>query len=483
MCIHIPAAILAFAFFFACDELSIVLSHQSVMYVEGKPEYLRVQKDPFSYTASILTNSGWLKMSHFAILPERFAVQTGEQERAQILMADHGVLDVYPGTLVVVGGPAIKDVFVLQGKCAFVPLLKSLTETYTALASDADREAFLESVQKVFLEEKNGMFFAKNPFSITTSFSSRTVPKGKSFSILVDSNRLLDFSNFKLDRLQPSFSLISTNAAAGELYRYMAVTGIDIYENTDNLHFNTEARDRIGNWIKMRTYIPAEAWRYSVLTGKRLTSPKSDDDEAARVFQRRFRAELDEKMKDLVFKRDYQARFEQENRQSGFYWRSQQVMQQSAIIQRQEPVYKRIFATISPEKYWNGQFIVPVSGVITSSFGHYRQYYGGLSSTHRAIDIANTVGTDIRSPNAGKIVFAGHTPDRGNNIVIDHGLGVYTCFFHLAEIYVRVDDVVRTGDVVASLGNTGLSSGPHLHWEMVVNGRRVNPMDWTEAKY
>ncbi|MDR2734256.1 MAG: M23 family metallopeptidase [Spirochaetota bacterium] len=467
--------------FLACEELSIILSDKSVMYFEGKPEYLAVHKTLPAYTASILTNTGWTKMALFCVLPERFAVQTGADDRAQIIMENHGVLDVYPGSLIVVNGPEIQNVTVLQGKCAFVPLAKALLETWVSLRYDEERAEFLENAKQLYLEEKNGMYFAKNPFSIATSFSSQTVPKGRSFSIMVDSNRLLDFSNFKLDRLQPSFTLISSNSEPVESYRYMAVTGIDIYENTDNLHFNSEARDRHGNWIKMRAYIPAEAWRYSVLTGSKLTYPGSANDEASLVFQKRFRAELEEKMKDPVFKREYQTKFEQQNRQISFYWKSQQVMQQSAVTRSFEPVYTRIFSTVSPDKYWQGNFIIPVSGVVTSGFGHYRYYYGGHSSTHRGIDIANTVGTGVHAPNAGKIVFAGHTPDRGNNIVIDHGLGVYTCFFHLAEIFVAADDIVQTGDVVASIGNTGLSTGPHLHWEMVVNGRRVNPLDWTKA--
>jgi murein DD-endopeptidase MepM/ murein hydrolase activator NlpD len=462
------------------------MSYKSALYVEGKPEFLDVQKNPSSqsYTSSILTNSGWTKMFPYCVLPQKFAVQTGLTDRVQIIMEDEGILDVHPGSLLVVSGAASSNVQILQGRCAFVPLSKALVTTYASLQSDTEREAFLAGVKRAYFEDKNGMYFAKNPFSVKTSFSAQAVPKGRSFAIIVDSNRILELSNFKLDRLQPSFTLVRTNGDGGMNYRYMAVTGIDIYENTDNMHFTAEARDRLGNWVKMRTYIPGEAWRYVSLTGNKLAGPKITADDEGRIFERRFRAELTEKMKDPVFKREYQTKLEQQNRQIGFHLKSQQVWQQSALIRSQEPVYTRIFATSNPIKYWQDSFVVPTSGVVTSSFGHYRSHYGGSSSgAHRGIDIANVVGTDVHAPNAGKVVFTGHTPDRGNNIVIDHGLGVYTCFLHLAEIYVVEGDELKTGDVVATMGNTGLSTGSHLHWEMVVNGRRVNPLDWTKTKY
>ena len=467
----------------ACEELDVVLTYRTPLYVEGAPEALPVSVvAPGKLTAAILTNSGWQRMSMFSELPKRFAVQTGIHDRVQIIMEHRGILDVYPGSLVVIGDTEMSNVSVLQGKCAFMPLVRQFADEYARLSSDAARIAFIESIKKRYLEEKNNMLFVRNPFTIETSFSAQAAAKGRSFSIMIDANHALDFNDFRLDNLRPAFALIRSNAAHGD-YRYMAVTGLDIYENTRNLHFSAAAQDTTGNWIKLRTFIPTEAWQYSLQNGQKLVADASAGNGDPQVFLQRYRARLEIKKQDPVFWRQYCARLEQQNRQIGFYWKSQQVLQQSALITRTELVFNKIFSTMCPQKYWRGNFIAPVSGVITSGFGHYRYYYGGFSSVHRAVDIANVIGTPIQSPNAGKIVYVGNTPDRGNNIVIDHGLGVYSCFFHLSEIFVDKDDIVRQGDVIASMGNTGLSTGPHLHWEMVVNGRRVNPLDWMKNRF
>lgn len=474
--------IVAACAFGACEEIKTVLAYRTPIYIEGAPEVMSVD-DKVAVNASILTNPGWQQMLPYSELPKQFAVQTGLRDRVQIIMEHRGILDVYPGTLVVIGDCNLSNVSVLQGKCAFMPLVKPLADAYEALKTDDERVEFVRQIKRRYLEEKNNMLFVKNPFVIETTFSSQVAPKGKSFSIIVDSNHVLDFGDFKLDKLRPSFALIRSNASSGEGYRYMAVTGLDIYENADRLHFTAAAKDVSGNWVKMRTYIPTEAWRASLLNGSHVKADNHPDQADKDVFVRRYRERLRQSMEDPAFRGRYMASLEQQNRQIGFYWKSQQVLRQSALIAIKERIFNQIFATVSPVKYWGGNFSIPATGVITSGFGHYRWYYGGFSSVHRAIDIANVVGTSIHAPNAGKVVYVGNTPDRGNNIVLDHGLGVYTCLFHLSEMFVEKGDIVRKGDVIASLGNTGLSSGPHVHWEMVVNGRRVNPLDWTSRKY
>lgn len=481
-CMTYLALLVALGALGACEEIKTILSYRTPVYIEGSPEVIPVKSKDL-VNASILASPGWQQMLPYSELPKCFAVQTGLRDRVQIIMEHQGILDIYPGTLVVIGDCTLSNVRVFQGKCAFMPLVKPLAEEYENLKTDEERVEFIKEIKRRYLEEKNNMLFVKNPFVIETTFSSQAAPKGKSFSIIVDSNHVLDFGDFKLDKLRPSFALIRSNVSPGEGYRYMAVTGLDIYENADKLHFTVAAKDVAGNWVKMRTYIPTEAWRASLLTGRRVKAEVGPEQGDTTIFVKRYRERLKQKMEDPGFRRRYQATLEQQNRQIGFYWKSQQVFRQRALIARKEPIFNRIFATTSPVKYWKGNFSIPATGVITSGFGHQRWYYGGASSVHRAIDIANIIGTSIHAPNAGKIVYAGHTPDRGNNIVLDHGLGVYTCFFHLSEIFVEKGDIVRKGDVLAAMGNTGLSTGPHVHWEMVVNGRRVNPLDWTKRKY
>jgi murein DD-endopeptidase MepM/ murein hydrolase activator NlpD len=92
-------------------------------------------------------------------------------------------------------------------------------------------------------------------------------------------------------------------------------------------------------------------------------------------------------------------------------------------------------------------------------------------------------GTPIYAPAAGTVVMAERLQIRGKVVILDHGLGVYTGFWHLSEINVSVGQPVEKGEVVGLVGNSGLSSGPHLHWEMRVGGVPVDPLQWTRRAF
>jgi murein DD-endopeptidase MepM/ murein hydrolase activator NlpD len=89
----------------------------------------------------------------------------------------------------------------------------------------------------------------------------------------------------------------------------------------------------------------------------------------------------------------------------------------------------------------------------------------------------------IFAPAAGRIVFAAPLTVRGNATIIDHGLGVYSGFWHQSEILVQVGDMVEQGQVIGLVGGTGRATGAHLHWEVWVNGVQVNPLDWLYQAY
>ncbi|NNF98078.1 MAG: M23 family metallopeptidase [Desulfobacteraceae bacterium] len=119
--------------------------------------------------------------------------------------------------------------------------------------------------------------------------------------------------------------------------------------------------------------------------------------------------------------------------------------------------------------------IRPTKGWVTSTFGYRSSPFTGKKEFHKALDIASQEGTPIIAPAKGKITFAGKKWLIGNTITIDHGFGMTTRYGHLKEILKKRGDQVNRGDIIALMGNTGRSTGPHLHYEVRVAGIPVNP--------
>lgn len=139
---------------------------------------------------------------------------------------------------------------------------------------------------------------------------------------------------------------------------------------------------------------------------------------------------------------------------------------------------------LTPEKLWNGAFVRPNGGEITTVYG-VRRYYNGVFANdyyHKGVDYGGGVGSSAMAPAAGKVVLVGRVADgfrlHGNTIGINHGQGVASIFLHLSRIDVREGDVVRVGQVVGAVGGTGAVTGPHLHWGLYVHGEAVDPVPW-----
>lgn len=113
----------------------------------------------------------------------------------------------------------------------------------------------------------------------------------------------------------------------------------------------------------------------------------------------------------------------------------------------------------------------PTRGSITSPYG-YR--WGRL---HAGIDIANGSGTPVLATRRGRVVFAGWRGGYGYAVIIDHGQGVQSLYGHLEDFTVQAGDYVQRGQVIGYMGSTGYSTGPHLHFEVIVNGQPVDPLD------
>lgn len=120
--------------------------------------------------------------------------------------------------------------------------------------------------------------------------------------------------------------------------------------------------------------------------------------------------------------------------------------------------------------------IWPVAGFITSNFGGRASPFGGGGQFHKGIDIGSRVGTPIVAPADGAVIQSGMEGGYGNSVEIDHGGGIVTKFAHMQRAAVRVGQSVKRGEIIGYVGMTGRTTGPHLHYEVRLNGAPVNPL-------
>lgn len=124
---------------------------------------------------------------------------------------------------------------------------------------------------------------------------------------------------------------------------------------------------------------------------------------------------------------------------------------------------------------WSGRFIRPADGPVTSNFG--MRYHPILHSyrMHNGIDIGASYGSPIRAAADGEVVMASYMRGYGHTVIVDHGGGVTSLYAHCSALLVSEGQTVREGQIIARVGSTGLSTGPHLHFEVRHNGTPVNP--------
>ena len=120
----------------------------------------------------------------------------------------------------------------------------------------------------------------------------------------------------------------------------------------------------------------------------------------------------------------------------------------------------------------------PVRGWISSRYGYRVSPFTGRRELHKGLDIVNRIGTPVVATADGRVVYAGYKRGYGKMVIIDHGLGRVTKYGHLSRLEVKRGESVVRGQKIGRLGNTGRSTGPHLHYEVVINGKAVNPMDY-----
>lgn len=135
-----------------------------------------------------------------------------------------------------------------------------------------------------------------------------------------------------------------------------------------------------------------------------------------------------------------------------------------------------LYEVTDTERRWDGAFIEPVTGYrLTTQYGLWRYTNGVYSERHSGIDMACPLGTPIVAPQNGVVLFAQYLQLTGNTIVIAHGGGVKSIFYHMDSIDVAAGDIVTTGQKIAEVGTTGYSTGPHLHYEVKIGSQSIDP--------
>lgn len=137
-----------------------------------------------------------------------------------------------------------------------------------------------------------------------------------------------------------------------------------------------------------------------------------------------------------------------------------------------------IYNHITPERYWNKPFIRPIDSITTSQYGSARTYNGVLKSYHGGVDFRAKTPLPILASNDGVIVLVKERYYAGGTVIIDHGEGVYSCYFHLSQFNVKVGDPVIQGQNIALSGATGRITGPHLHFGFMLQGIQSDPIEF-----
>jgi murein DD-endopeptidase MepM/ murein hydrolase activator NlpD len=157
-------------------------------------------------------------------------------------------------------------------------------------------------------------------------------------------------------------------------------------------------------------------------------------------------------------------------------------------LRRQAEQEKRTVArTTSDRALWQGAFVQPRNTKVFSNFAETRRYvYRDAdvdTQVHLGYDLASLKQSPVPAANRGVVVFAGPLTIYGNTVILDHGLGLQTLYGHQSRIDVKVGDQIEKGQTLGRTGTTGLAVGDHLHFEVLIHGVAVNPIEWWDARW
>lgn len=150
-------------------------------------------------------------------------------------------------------------------------------------------------------------------------------------------------------------------------------------------------------------------------------------------------------------------------------------------IRRERRLLRRIWRTQPSPRYWRGNFTWPRRDKICSTFGLRRVFNGRLRSRHYGLDIDGRVGEPVRAIGAGRVVLAQNLYTSGGTVIIDHGLRLFSLYFHLSSFAVARGDRVARGQLIGKVGASGRVTGPHLHLSVKLEGVSFDPLSLLRA--
>jgi len=151
-------------------------------------------------------------------------------------------------------------------------------------------------------------------------------------------------------------------------------------------------------------------------------------------------------------------------------------------VQREARHLRSLFTQTNTPRMWGEGFIVPLEGKISDAFGRKRIINGQKKNPHTGEDISAPHGAEVKVSNHGIVRLSTDQFFSGKSILVDHGLGLFTMYFHLSEMKVKEGETVRRGQVIGLVGASGRATGPHLHWGARLNNARVDPYDLMKIK-
>lgn len=160
--------------------------------------------------------------------------------------------------------------------------------------------------------------------------------------------------------------------------------------------------------------------------------------------------------------------------------------QQEAILKQEMAQIQQAKATVSEDRLWQGPFRPPVRASVSTIFGVRRFFNGRPEGFHGGIDFLVGSGTPVQAAQSGKVILAKYFSPfnaNGNTVFIDHGQGIVSAYLHLSRILVQQDQAVKAGQAVGQVGQSGRSTGPHLHWSLYINGIGIDGLAWITVSH